>query len=73
MDREGAGLHFQQFDAQVREAAHASGREVELAGLGALVAGISHELNTPLGNALTVATTLAEETRKLEKKSKFQR
>jgi two-component system NtrC family sensor kinase len=38
----------------------------KLAGLGALVAGISHELNTPLGNALTVATTLAEETRKLE-------
>ena len=38
----------------------------KLAGLGALVAGISHELNTPLGNALTVATTLAEEARKLE-------
>lgn len=38
----------------------------KLAGLGALVAGISHELNTPLGNALTVATTLAEETHKLE-------
>lgn len=38
----------------------------KLAGLGALVAGISHELNTPMGNALTVATTLAEETRKLE-------
>ncbi|MBP7900831.1 MAG: HAMP domain-containing protein [Gammaproteobacteria bacterium] len=32
----------------------------KLASLGALVAGVSHELNTPVGNALTVATTLAD-------------
>lgn len=33
----------------------------KLASLGSLVAGVSHELNTPIGNALTTASTLQDD------------
>lgn len=35
-------------------------RSERMAALGAMVAGISHELNTPIGNSLTLASTLVE-------------
>lgn len=40
-------------------------RSQKLSALGALVAGIAHELNTPVGNSLLAASTLADTLRRL--------
>lgn len=39
----------------------------KMASLGSLVAGIAHELNTPIGNSLLAATTLSDRVREFER------
>jgi signal transduction histidine kinase len=59
-DLEASNHSLQETIAHLNETRDSLVRSEKLASLGALVAGIAHELNTPIGNALTVASTLQE-------------
>lgn len=48
-------------------------RTEKLSALGELVAGIAHELNTPIGNALMAGSTLSDQTRTLKKQENLRR
>lgn len=50
---------------QLAKAREDLARQERLASLGALVAGVAHELNTPIGNGLTVSTALRAKTKAL--------
>jgi len=63
---ENANLNLSHALDDLRLAQDELARTAELVGLGSLVAGVAHELNTPIGTSLTVATSLAAETRSLQ-------
>jgi two-component system, NtrC family, sensor kinase len=57
----------QERTASLQSANEALLRSEQLAALGAIVAGVAHELNTPIGNARMVATTILDNVKALER------
>jgi ligand-binding sensor domain-containing protein/signal transduction histidine kinase len=51
---------------QLRDAQQQLVEREKLAALGSLVAGVAHELNTPIGNSLVIASTLEDKTSEMD-------
>lgn len=62
---ESANQNLETALVNVNSAQNELARVERMAALGSMVAGVAHELNTPLGNCLLVASTLEDETRHL--------
>lgn len=62
-----ANMELQRTLDALKRATEELTRSEKMAALGSLVAGISHELNTPIGNSVTVASNLQDQLQSLER------
>lgn len=65
-----ANQHLEQALEDLRGAQRQLVQSEKLASLGFLVAGVAHEINTPIGNALLVGTSLREEIEQFDQQAK---